>query len=496
MTIPAGRGVYCNRTLNLRSIRAVGYDMDYTLIHYRSEAWEERAYERVRAKLGAAGWPVADLRFDPELVIRGLVLDVEQGNVVKANRFGYVKRAAHGTALLSFEEQRRLYSRSVVDLAEDRWVFLNTLFSLSEACMYAQLVDRLDAGELPGVLGYRDLYARVRASIDEAHTEGELKAEIMTDPARYVELDPEAPQALLDQRDAGKRLLLITNSDWTYTQALMHYAFDPFLPPGATWRDLFDLVIVSARKPAFFEAASPVFEVVSEDGLLRPVPRGIARSGVYLGGDAATVEAFLGVSGDEILYVGDHLYTDVHASKNTLSWRTALVLRELEQEIACLERFRPREAALRDLMDQKERLEAEACRLRLAVQRKRSGGPGTPKASIRSLERRLGVIRTALGSLDERIAPLATEAARLSNPRWGLLFRAGNDKSYLARQVERYADIYTSRVSNFLYQTPFAFLRAPRGSLPHDDETRRLAMEEEELQPATGLNPASTPRVD
>jgi hypothetical protein len=34
--------------------------------------------------------------------------------------------------------------------------------------------------------------------------------------------------------------------------------------------------------------------------------------------------------------------------------------------------------------------------------------------------------------------------------------------------VERYADIYTSRVSNLLAETPFAYLRAARGSLPHD----------------------------
>jgi hypothetical protein len=48
--------------------------------------------------------------------------------------------------------------------------------------------------------------------------------------------------------------------------------------------------------------------------------------------------------------------------------------------------------------------------------------------------------------------------------------RAGNDKSYLTRQVERYADIYMSRVSNFLFQTPHAYLRSPRGSLPHDPD--------------------------
>lgn len=28
------RGIFCSRTLNLRSISAVGYDMDYTLMHY------------------------------------------------------------------------------------------------------------------------------------------------------------------------------------------------------------------------------------------------------------------------------------------------------------------------------------------------------------------------------------------------------------------------------------------------------------------------------
>ena len=35
-------------------------------------------------------------------------------------------------------------------------------------------------------------------------------------------------------------------------------------------------------------------------------------------------------------------------------------------------------------------------------------------------------------------------------------------------ESERSADIYTSRVSNFLLATPFAYLRPPRGSLPHD----------------------------
>lgn len=42
----------------------------------------------------------------------------------------------------------------------------------------------------------------------------------------------------------GKVLLLITNSDYVYTDTMMTYAYDPYLPEGRTWRDLFDMVIV------------------------------------------------------------------------------------------------------------------------------------------------------------------------------------------------------------------------------------------------------------
>jgi len=445
--------------------------MDYTLIHYRIEEWERRAYRYLRSKLAGLGWPVEDLEFDPTLVIRGLIIDLEHGNVLKANRFGYVKRAAHGTRDMPFDAQRALYGREIVDLASDRYVFLNTLFSLSEASMYAQLVDKLDGGGMPGVMGYTDLYRQVRTSIDEAHMEGQLKADIVADPDRFVEPDPELPLTLLDQLHAGKKLLLITNSEWQYTREMMRYAFDPYLPKSTSWRDLFDLVIVSARKPAFFSERSPVFRVVSDEGLLEPVPMGIREGGLYLGGNARMVEDYLGVSGDEILYVGDHIYTDVHVSKSVLRWRTAVVIRELEADLRAESEFTDASTRLVDLMNQKEALELEHARLRLELQRRRQRyGPDSRSqgGTSRALERALGTTWEGLKALDEEIAPLARSAAQLNNPRWGQLMRAGNDKSHLARQIERYADVYTSRVSNFLYQTPFVYLRSSRGSLPHD----------------------------
>ncbi len=466
--LPPGRGIFCNRTLNLRSVRAIGYDMDYTLVDYRVAAFEQMVYAQARERLASEGWPVEDMAFDPRMVTRGLVIDTELGNLVKANRFGFVKRAMHGTRMLEHAEQRDAYAQTLVDLGDPRWVFLNTLFSLSEGCLYAQAVDLLDRGALPRAFEYVSLYRHVRARVDAQHLEGHLKAEIASAPERYVVQDPEAALALLDQKAAGKKLLLITNSEWTFTAKMMAHAYDRHLPEGMTWRQLFDVVIVAARKPAFFTERGPFFEVVDEAGLLRPLMGPLRPGGLYLGGCAAQVERDLGISGDEILYVGDHMFGDVHVSKRTLSWRTALVLRELDAEVAALETFQPIELRLMAMMREKGTMETRLSQARLALQRLHAGYGPAPAVDATTLEARVQDLRGQLVALDAEIGPLAKAGTELVNARWGLLTRAGNDKSHLTRQIERYADIYTSRVSNFLHATPFAYFRSPRGSLPHD----------------------------
>jgi 5'-nucleotidase len=470
IVIPPERRVWCNRTLNLRSIRAIGYDMDYTLVHYRTEVWERAAFERALVPLERRGWPVSGLSFNPADIIQGLVFDLELGNLVKATRFGYVIRAHHGTRPLSFDEQRSAYSSVFVDLSDPRWEFMNTLFSLSEASLFAQLVDLLDAGKLSETLGYRDLHRILRGALDEAHNLSQLKPLIMADPDRFVDLDPELPLTLLDQKMAGKRLLLITNSDWAYTRAMMSYVLDRALPGEMSWRTLFDLIIVEARKPAFFSGRQASYLVTDEEqGLLRPHRGALDPGRVYLGGDAQLVESSLGLAGAEILYLGDHLFGDVHVSKEMLRWRTGLILREMEGEILAMEKAKETDRQLRDFMVQKTELDSRLAQLRLARQRAQNRyGPGSD-VKPGDLEASLRRVAEESQELDARVSPLAKASGEMGNPTWGPLMRAGNDKSLFARQVERYADVYTSRVSNFLAQTPFAYLRAARGSLPHDD---------------------------
>jgi HAD superfamily 5'-nucleotidase-like hydrolase len=469
---PPARRIFCNRTLNLRGIEAIGFDMDYTLVHYHVERWEQRAYEHARARLATEGIPVDGLVFDPSLATIGLIVDCELGNLVKANRFGYVKRACHGTAMMDFEAQRAAYERTVVDLAERRWVFANTLFSLSEACLYMQLVDLFDQGKLAGTplagASYARLYEAVRNVLDASHLEGQLKAEIVADPERFVFIDEELPLALMDLRAAGKKLCVITNSEWSYTQAMMSHCFDRFLD-GKGWRSLFDLVVVGARKPAFFTEKMPAFEVIDDDGRLLPRTGKLELGKTYLGGHAALVERSIVLRGEGMLYIGDHIFSDVHISKSFNRWRTCLVLRELERELEALEGFKPAQHDLSRLMNEKEHLEHRYSLMRLAVQRAEKGyGPKTEKLDLGRLRGEMRELRAQLVGLDEKIAPLAKQSGELGNARWGLILRTGNDKSHLARQIERHADVYTSRVSNFLATTPFVYLRSPRGSLPHD----------------------------
>lgn len=43
---------------------------------------------------------------------------------------------------------------------------------------------------------------------------------------RYIKLDADLPNVLLDMKESGKTLLLITNSDWPYTSTMMEFAYN------------------------------------------------------------------------------------------------------------------------------------------------------------------------------------------------------------------------------------------------------------------------------
>ena len=79
------------------------------------------------------------------------------------------------------------------------------------------------------------------------------------------------------------------------------------------------------------------------------VPVFLSRHGkVFQGGNANVLHTLLHVqSGENLLYVGDHIFADVLRSKRSLGWRTCLIVPEVERE---LEVFRNMSAEREELV--------------------------------------------------------------------------------------------------------------------------------------------------
>jgi 5'-nucleotidase len=63
---------------------------------------------------------------------------------------------------------------------------------------------------------------------------------------------------------------------------------------------------------------------------------------------------------------------------------------------------------------------------------------------------------------------LEAELDAAFNPNWGPMFREGYEISKFGEQVEAYACVYTSRVSNFRFYSPNRHFRGPRDRMPHE----------------------------
>jgi HAD superfamily 5'-nucleotidase-like hydrolase len=475
--VPRGRQIYVNRNLRMDKIETVGFDMDYTLAMYHLVRLETLAFRMTLARMiEALGYPAAigGLEYDPEFVIRGLVVDKLHGNIFKMDRHNHVGRCYHGRQPLPEDERRRLYRGEKVHLSSPRFAWIDTLFALPEACLFAEVIELLE-GQGTAV-DYKKLFEDIRESIDTVHRDGTLKAEVKKDLGYYVVRDPELGPALHKLRSGGKKLFLLTNSLLDYTDAVMRFVLDGQLSEYPSWRNYFDAVVTGAAKPAFFSEKRPLY-VLAPDGSHAGEAASLERGRVYEGGDLGTFERLVGISGDRILYVGDHIYGDILRSKKSSLWRTCMVVEELEREIAWIERSQEVLAELARLEELRVRVEDEIAVHRSALnlldrRLERESPTGAERERVEAERKRqkqeLEVLRRACRDADARVELLERQLEEGLNPFWGLTFKEGNENSRFGEQIEVYACIYTSRASNFVYHSPMQYFRSPRAAMPHE----------------------------
>ncbi len=468
--IPRPGRIFCNRNLRMSGIAWVGFDMDYTLAIYNQAAMDQLSIEATIQKLIVRGYPeyIRDVKVPTDFAVRGLLIDKRFGHVLKMDRHKNVYKGFHGFRELSRDELRGLYHTKKVRPATPRYHWIDTLYALSEVTTYAALVEALE--DRGYAIDYAKLFTDIREGIDEAHRDGTILDAITADLPRFVHKDANLAPTLHKLRSAGKRLFVLTNSRWAYTEKMMTYLLGGSMSEYPSWRNFFDIVIVAATKPAFFQERRPLLE--HEAARTRPAVFPLERGKVYEGGNLPDLERAMGVSGDQVLYVGDHIYGDILRSKKDSVWRTAMIIQELETEVraheSCLEDFETlgkleelRERAEDDLRFYQIRIKELARRLEREESPTREAERVRMKRAVERIRARLRQIEVETTSIERRVD------ARF-HPYWGSLMKEGNEQSSFGKQVDDYACVYTSRVSNLAAYSPQQFFRSPRDVMPHE----------------------------
>ena len=465
--VPLGREIYVNRTLRMDSIRYVGFDLDWTLASYHHDVLGELTYRLAAERLVASGRApeaLAGLRYRPEFSRRGLLIDRQLGTVIKMDRHRYVGAAYLGYHRLDSAERAALYRQGPIDLSRDRFYRVDTLFELPEVSLFNDLVELVREGtSIPAPEVIAGLFDDVRATVDALHADGSLKTRIGREPERFLSRDPQLGAALARLLLGGKRLFLLTNSEWSFTRAVCSYLFDDLLPGMPTWRDYFDLVVVSAAKPGFFRDQRPFVRLDAEGEPVgdEEVPEW---HGVYSGGCRSHLMRLLDSHGEQVLFVGDHVYGDIRWPRVSTTWRTALVVSELETEI---QRTIETQDVERELIRLRHRLADMGRRLgdledlseaRALLAPAGAAEPPAPSAALRRRHRELSLT----------VHDAETSLAIRANPTWRSLLKHRQVRSLWAEQMDDYACIYTSRVANFAYYDADHYFRVLYEPLKHE----------------------------
>ena len=481
---PLPRQVFVNRNLHLTRVDLIGFDMDYTLAIYHQRKLEELSYELTVERLVTRyGYPeeIRGIPYDHSFVLRGLFVDKLRGNLLKIDRFGYVGRAFHGRRALPEEEINRLYREERIRMKSTDYAWIDTLFALPEACLLAGIIELYET-KLNRPCNYTKLYDDIREAIDSVHRDNTLKAVVRADLGKYIFKDEELGPALHKLRSGGKKLFVLTNSLWDYTNAVMSYLLDGVLPEYPSWKNYFDFIITGGKKPEFFSEQHPFLSIdpATDANTVLGEATELERGKIYQGGNLGAFERLTGYGGDKVLYVGDHIYGDILKSKKTSMWRTCMIVQEIEDELAYLGERATEVERLSEIEQLQARLDDEIGPRKVKlnqIERRLEREKPSPELAqelqdeFRVVKAELDRLRKALRECTEISRTLESDLETGFNPYWGLHFKERNENSRFGEQVEQYACLYTSRVSNFVFYSPQHYFRSQREVMPHEAAT-------------------------
>ncbi|EPY74063.1 5-nucleotidase domain-containing protein 3 [Camelus ferus] len=280
--------IFSNNEMSLSDIEIYGFDYDYTLVFY-SKHLHTLIFNAARDLLiNEHRYPVEirKYEYDPNFAIRGLHYDVQRvprGISYPFPCLAYPQNGSNhhsstspairsrGLSVVPDEEVIEMYEGSHVPLEQmsdfyGKSSHGNTMkqfmdiFSLPEMTLLSCVNEYF----LKNNIDYEPvhLYKDVKDAIRDVHIKGIMYRAIEADIDKYVCYAEQTRAVLAKLADHGKKMFLITNSPSSFVDKGMRYIV------GKDWRDLFDVVIVQAEKPNFFNDKRRPFRKVNEKGVL------------------------------------------------------------------------------------------------------------------------------------------------------------------------------------------------------------------------------------
>ncbi|KAI9506228.1 hypothetical protein GGI26_000416 [Coemansia sp. RSA 1358] len=452
---PTSRDIFPNTELRLSKVRTYGFDYDYTLARY-TDKLPETIYTMIRDVLVKKMlYPpvLSALKYDKTFAIRGISYDKETGWLFKLDsNYNIAMDTIHygREPLRDLEEVYSLHNGPHVplDYVKNQLYHLNDIYSVPEATLLADIIQYFSEHNIP--FHPRYLAEDIRTAGEYIHkgdgiSRSPLHTVIMSNIGDYLNRAPELLDILQTLKNEGKRLFLLTNSGYEYIDTGLAYMFNT-----SDWRDIFDVVIVSARKPGWYLSHRP-FRLVptkADAGSTRmqpwaPVDR-FEDGQVYSGGNLMAFTNITGYSDRNVMYFGDHIYSDLRDPTIQKGWSTGAIVSELKYELSILQGSEYRQTVtymqlIEKILKQSQQETRNPSFMHLSAEKKEA-------------------FRQLLDAGRAERRHMRWKLRDFFNSNFGSVFRTEKYPSLFATKIKSFATVYTADLSNLgAYPSDFIF---------------------------------------
>ncbi|CAF2368328.1 unnamed protein product [Rotaria sp. Silwood2] len=449
-------GIFSNNELDLQKIQVYGFDFDYTLARYKP-ALHSLIYDHAKTFL------VKNLRYPDDLMnfcfrpgmgARGLHLDIKRGWLMKVDSYHNIQLGTVYRGMNQISDEEVITTHHGTKLSVDIVGYLGKttnmfqfvdIFSIPEITLLRDVTQYFIDNSIP--FGSEYVFYDVSEAVTVFHKSGIMHQIVGEDVETYFEENVRLKPFLQRLHDANKQIFLITNSAYWYVNRGMSSLL------GENWRDFFDVIICQARKPSFFGAEQRPFREIDVNNNSKSWDRVnvIEHGKVYVEGNLADLIEMTHWKGNDVLYIGDHIYGDLADLFLKYGWRTGAILEEVEDEINIIN-----SDSFQKTIQWLNVLQWLINQLQII--------PGSEADAL---------MKTWVAEREEEKA----KSRDLFNPYFGSVFRTHTVPTYFHRRLARFADVYTSNVCNFL-NYPLDYVFYPR----------RVALAHENVLPTPDIN--------